>query len=112
MAKGAISKEFVFKKILETFEGSFMQDDKICRIPCIENGETVEIKVTLTAAKDIIGAGVSSNRPSGPTAVEEFDWSNDNNSAGGKSSVEAAAANDLSKQEKENIRKMMEALGL
>ena len=110
MAKGAISKEFVFKKILETFEGSFMQDDKICRIPCIENGETVEIKVTLTAAKDIIGAGVSSNRPSGPTAVEEFDWSNNNISE--NKGVEAAAANDLSEQEKENIRKMMEALGL
>jgi len=109
MAKGTISKEFVFKKILETFEGSFMQDDKICRIPCIENGETVEIKVTLTAAKDIIGAGVSSNRPSGPTAVEEFDWSNNISENKG---VEAAAANDLSEQEKENIRKMMEALGL
>ena len=32
--------------------------------------------------------------------------------AGGKSSVEAAAAADLSETEKANIRKMMEALGL
>jgi len=106
MAKGAQAKQEVFTKILDTFEGSFMQDDKILRIPCQENGETVEIKVTLTAAKDILGAGTSSNRAAGPTAVEEFDWSDN------KSSVEAAATADLSEIEKENIRKMMEALGL
>ena len=112
MVRGNEAKQRIFAKLLEVFPGSFMQDDKILRIVEQENGETVEIKVTLTAAKDIIGAGVSSNRPSGPTAVEEFDWSNDNNSAGGKSSVEAAAAADLSETEKANIRKMMEALGL
>ena len=107
MAKGAISKENIFKKILETFDGSFMQDDKICRIPMVEDGSVVEIKVTLTAAKDVLGAGASSNRVSGPTAVEEFDWSNSNESA-----VGVAAKNDLSDTEKENIKKMMEALGL
>ena len=62
MAKGSASKEIIFARLLETFEGSFMQDDKILRIPCQENGETVEIKVTLTAATcrpfrvDTIGA--------------------------------------------------------
>ena len=111
MARGAEAKQEVFAKILDTFAGSFMQDDKICRIPCQENGETVEIKVTLTAAKDVLGAGTSSNRAAGPTAVEEFDWS-DNGAAGGKSSVEAAVAADLNETEKANIRKMMEALGL
>ena len=70
-------------------------------------GESVEIKVTLTAAKDVIGAGASSNRTPGPTATEEFDWSE--NSA---STPQAAAANSLNETEKENIRKMMEALGL
>ena len=107
MAKGAASKERIFAKLLEVFPGSFMQDDKILRIVEQENGETVEIKVTLTAAKDILGAGASSNRAVGSKAVEEFDWSDE-----GKSSVEAAAAADLNDTEKENIRKMMEALGL
>lgn len=107
MARGAEAKQRVFQKILETFPGSFMQDDKILRIVEEENGEVVEIKVTLTAAKDVIGAGASSNRTPGPTAVEEFDWSE--NSA---STPQAAAANDLSETEKENIRKMMAALGL
>lgn len=50
MARGTESKEFITQKILETFEGSFKYDKEI-RIPVLENGETVQIKVTLTAAK-------------------------------------------------------------
>ena len=102
MAKGAQSKEQVFKKILEVFPGSFMQDDKICRIPMTEDGQIVEIKVTLTAAKDVLGSGVAAAAPK-----EEFDWSNDT-----LDPVSTVAANDLSDTEKDNIRKMMEALGL
>lgn len=112
MARGAQAKQEIFARLLETFEGSFMQDDKVLRVPMTEAGETVEIKVTLTAAKDVLGAGTSSNRAAGSTAVEEFDWSDNGGAAGGKSSVEAAAAADLSETEKANIRKMMEALGL
>ncbi len=112
MARGNEAKQRIFTKLLEVFPGSFMQDDKILRIVEQENGETVEIKVTLTAAKDVLGAGTSSNRAVGPTVAEEFDWSDNGGAAGGKSSVEAAAAADLSDTEKENIRKMMEALGL
>lgn len=54
--KGAISKELVTKKILETFEGSFLNDKEI-RIRCIEDGAEVQIKVTLTAAKTNVEAG-------------------------------------------------------
>ena len=108
MAKGAQAKQQIFTKLLEVFPGSFMQDDKILRIVEQENGETVEIKVTLTAAKDILGAGTSSNQITKPTPTEEFDWSDTQGSSG----VEAAAAADLSETEKENIRKIMEALGL
>ena len=55
MAKGAESKKLVFEKMLATFPGSFMADEKTLRIPMQENGEVVEIKVALTAAKDILG---------------------------------------------------------
>lgn len=48
--KGAIVKEEVAKKILETFEGSFKYDKEI-RIPMVENGETVQLKCVLTCAK-------------------------------------------------------------
>ena len=53
-ARGAWSKEQVWNKILETFPGSFVNEKEI-RIPMIENGDRIEIKVTLTAAKTNVG---------------------------------------------------------
>lgn len=105
MAKGAESKNVIFNKLLEVFPGSFMQDDKILRIPMQENGDTVEIKVTLTAAKDILGAAA----PAQATAnAGEFNWDD----APAQSTVEATAAASLTEEEKERVKKMMEALGL
>lgn len=101
MAKGSLSKDIIFKKLIEVFPGSFMQDDKICRIPMTEDGQIVEIKVTLTAAKDILGTAAA------VPAKEEFDWSDEK-----LDPVSSVAKNDLSEQEKANIKKMMEALGL
>ena len=48
--KGAITKQDITEKILATFDGAFINDKEI-RVPVIENGERVEIKITLTAAK-------------------------------------------------------------
>ena len=67
MAKGADSKEKVKQKILEMFEGSFINDKEI-RVPMVENGETLEIKVTLTCAKDVIGSGSVVSAPAEATA--------------------------------------------
>lgn len=52
MAKGQEEKQIIATKILETFPNSFIVDKDI-RIPI--NG--LEIKVSLTCAKDVIGAG-------------------------------------------------------
>lgn len=59
MAKGQVSKEIITKKILETFEGSFINEKEI-RIPIVENGEPIEIKVALTCAKVNVGGGAGS----------------------------------------------------
>lgn len=56
MARGAESKANVMAKILETFDGAF-EYGKELRIPMDENGERVEIKVTLTCAKVNVGGG-------------------------------------------------------
>ena len=53
-ARGSAEKEFIKNKLLEVFEGSFI-DDKVIRIPVND----IEIKVTLTAAKDVLGGGGS-----------------------------------------------------
>ena len=58
MAKGASSKQAVTEKLLEVFSGSFLYNDgKEIRIPMVENGEEVQIKVTLTAAKVNVSVG-------------------------------------------------------
>ena len=52
MAKGATEKSLITTKILETFQGSFLWNEgKEIRIPIND----VEIKVTLTCAKENIG---------------------------------------------------------
>jgi hypothetical protein len=64
MAKGAQAKSEVMKKILSTFEGSFTYSDgKEIRIPVYEAGELVQIKVTLTCAKENVVAGADSAMP-------------------------------------------------
>lgn len=58
-ARGAEAKEKIIDVLIKLFPNGFM-DGKTLRIPVKENGETIEVKVTLTAAKDILG-GVQSN---------------------------------------------------
>lgn len=55
-ARGAESKEKITQKILETFSGSFIYEKEI-RIPVMENGEQVQIKVVLTCAKVNVECG-------------------------------------------------------
>ena len=64
MARGQQAKSEVAKKILEVFSGSFMYNDgKEIRIPCNEAGETMQIKVTLTCAKENVESGADAAMP-------------------------------------------------
>lgn len=94
MARGAEAKAIITQKILETFEGSFPYDKEI-RIPIQENGELVQIKVTLTAAKVNVENGGDNAVP----AVAES----------------ASASNQnlmITEQEKEETRELLESLNL
>ena len=62
--RGSQAKEEITRKILEQFPNSFTYDKEI-RIPVLENGETVQIKVTLTAAKVNVVNGADTEVPSG-----------------------------------------------
>ena len=55
-AKGAAAKADVTEKILKYFPGSFTHEKEI-RIPYVEDGVAGEIKVVLTAAKNLVGVG-------------------------------------------------------
>ena len=54
--RGAVAKEEITKKIFEVYPNAFISGKDI-RVPVQENNETVEIKISLTCAKDVIGGG-------------------------------------------------------
>ena len=92
MARGSQSKEIITKKILETFEGSFINDKEI-RIPIEENGEIVQIKVALTCAKVNVECGGASSMATSEPVIP-------------------AQKVEVTEEEKQNVQKLMEGLGL
>ena len=69
--KGSFAKAEITEKIMEVFSGSFLYNGgKEIRIPCVENGEVVQIKVTLTAAKVAVNPEDENAVPT-PTKVEK-----------------------------------------
>ena len=95
-ARGTESKNIITQKILQTFEGAFIYGGKEIRIPLQENGERVEIKLTLTCAKENVGGNSA-------FAVTESQTS----PAASASTIAAPT-----EQEKANIANLMERLGL
>lgn len=97
-AKGAESKEKIVQKILDTFEGAFPYEKEI-RIPMVENGEEIEIKVTLTCAKVNVGDGAMHNAK---VTIESIDFTKDN----------VASVIEPTEQEKENVKNLLARLNL
>ena len=98
-AKGTESKNVIFSKLLECFPGSFMYNDgKECRINMVEDGNEIQIKVALTAAKTPV-------TPDGSIATapvkDDFNWESD----------PTPAAAEPTDQEKENLRLLAAKLG-
>ena len=95
-AKGTESKGIIFGKLQEVYPNAFWEDEgKILRIPLDEGGTPIEIKVTLTAAKNILGSGeVESAFPAAP--VEK--------------TVEKPI--EMTKEEKENVATLLASLNL
>lgn len=54
--KGTESKQKVIKVLTEVFKGSFI-NDKTLIIPFEENGEKIQLKVSLTACKELVEGG-------------------------------------------------------
>lgn len=96
MARGAEAKQIITDKILQIFEGAFIYGGKEIRVPLQENGERVEIKVTLTCAKENVGGNSAFTvTESQPTQTAQ-------------ASVPVAPT----EQEKANIADLMSRLGL
>lgn len=100
-AKGAILKGEVAEKIIAAFPGSFLYNDgKEIRINGTENGEPLQIKVTLTCAK----VAVESDRL-------EFNDSPVATSASNTTTTENIPQ-EPSQEEKERLATLLQNLGL
>ena len=95
MVRGTESKCIIFNKLKEIYPNSFWEDEnKILRIPMNEGGNPIEIKVTLTAAKNILGSGAVES--AFPTASEPV--------------VEKPV--EMTEEEKENVATLLASLNL
>ena len=106
-AKGVESKAAIFKKLQEVYPNAFWEDEnKILRVPLNEEGNRVEIKVTLTAAKTNLGGDQPESAFSKP---KESNISNFSDFVKTETKV-----NDIepTEEEKNNVAKMLASLGL
>ena len=91
MARGSVAKEEITQKILKDFEGSFV-DGKEIRIPWVEDGISLQIKVALTCAKVNIEVPGSAGEQAPTPAFE--------------------GTPVLTQQEKDKVNDLIERLGL
>ncbi len=103
MARGANSKTIATDIILKAFPGSFTYDKEI-RIPFVEDGENIQLKCVLTCAK----TNVEEN---GENAIPG-EVSNKINFEEHEKSEEQVKHTEISEEEKENLRNLMNVLGL
>lgn len=96
-ARGTEVKNAIFNKLKEVFPESFWEDEgKILRVPMDENGNRVEIKVTLTAAKSNLGDAE-------PASAFEMTSSN---------VISQPAPTEVTEEEKANVEKLLKSLQL
>lgn len=104
MAKGAAAKADIINKILEVFPGSFTYNDgKEIRINATEEGELVQIKLTLTCAKTPVNVDAETEVPGSTEASVPADCPFETNSP---------QTFEPTSEEKENLQKLMSKLGL
>lgn len=106
MAKGNLAKNEIFTKIIDIFPDSFMyNDNKELRINLTENGDPVQIKVTLTCAKTPVAP--SENDVNETKAVQtstsgELNWNDDI----------PFKIEEPTEEEKQNVARLVKNLGL
>lgn len=92
MAKGAVAKQEVLAKLKEVFPDAF-EYGKEFRIPMMEDGQRVEIKIALTCAKTNVGGDGDS--------VESV----------GEVPASTLTSTEPTEEEKQNIADLMSKLG-
>ena len=103
MARGSLAKEQIFAKMLEVFEGSFMYNGgKELRINWEEEGNPIQIKVVLTAAKEPVSANGEVQKAAAVASEEDAP----------RNFPEPRKAVEPSPEEKHVVEDLIKALGL
>ena len=107
MAKGAIAKELVAKKIAQVFGADFVGEfDKKLYVWAEENGEKVQIAISMTCPKTPVGADTIDFK------AEPGDSLNFEDMSAAPIKGGAAAPAEISADEQKNIAELMARLGL
>ena len=105
MAKGTIAKQAVIQKMAEAFGKDFIGEyDKKIYVWAQENGERIQIALSLTCPKTMIDVGDAKVEVEAPAG--DFDWSMDIPAPTPKAPVE------ISQEEKDTVAELMAKLGL
>ena len=108
MAKGQQAKSEVMQAILGHFGDKAFVYEKDIRVNWVEDGQPVQIKISLTASKVAVEKDGDVALPSAPAIpkAEMLDFSDDAVPAPAPAPVEPSA------QEKQNIADLLKSLGL
>jgi hypothetical protein len=112
-AKGTESKELVLEKLKELFPSSFMYDKEF-RIPFTENGEEIQIKVSLTCAKVNVDHETSTTLASPVTnspKVTTGEFNFDSGFPAPKPQEPTKKVVEMTEAEKDNVMTLLERLG-
>ena len=102
MAKGSQLKKEILDKILKIFPNSFLYNDgKELRICGQEDGSEIQVKVTLTAAKENVYVGQDHAIPGVIASINTTH----------NQSIEQNII-EPTQEEKDNVKKLMETFGL
>ena len=101
--KGQVSKDALIQELLNYFGNRAFKYDKEIRVNCVEDGQTVQIKIALTAAKALVNVGEDAATPGEEVAAAPVQATLD---APKVTNIETSA------EEKENLSKLLRSLGL
>lgn len=109
-AKGSILKQEITKKILEAFPGSFLYNDgKEIRINGSEAGMPLQIKVTLTAAKEAVeNDNIVITSSAGMPIKDSLEGASEIKTI----NPEEKFPTEPTEEEKENLKKLLASLGM
>ena len=113
MARGNESKSVFYNKILEVFPNSFMYNgSKEIRVPFIEDGVEIQLKIVATCAKVNVDRGSDTVLPGTTQNKTPIIGSVSKATMGSISNATDSSLVEPTEEEKMNVKALMEKLGL